>query len=143
MIRAYDHNSPQAAARLVALAMFSDGHLDAKELERAESMGLHEQLGLSRREWHTVLHGLCKDMLGCTRLTWADACTVDALTLRQLLSEISDPTLRERVLALCLAVAEADRVITDGEALLLAAAVDQWGLPTRAPAGAANRQALS
>ena len=117
--------------------MFSDGHLDARELERAEALGLHEQLGLSRHEWHAVLHGFCEDLLGCTRLTWSDACTVDPLTLQQLLSEISDPALRERVLALCLAVAETDQIVTDGEALLLTAAVRQWGLPLHATAGTA------
>ena len=41
---------------------------------------------------------------------------------------MSEPALRERVLALCLEVAEADAVVTDGEALVLGAAVEQWGL---------------
>ena len=128
MIRPYATNSPQAAARLVALAMFCDGHLDRKELQRVEELDLHAQLGLSRHEWHAVLHGFCEDLLGCTRLTWAEACSVDALTLRQLLAEISDRALRERVLALCVAVAEADDVVTEGESLVLTAAVAHWGL---------------
>lgn len=128
MMRPYPTDSPEAAARLVALAMLADGHLDRSELARAEALGVHAQLGLDSAGWHAVLHGFCEDLLSTMRLTWGDACQIDPLTLQQLLAEVRDPALRERMLALCLEVAEADTVVTDGEALVLGAAVDQWGL---------------
>lgn len=130
-MRCYPTDSPQAAARIVALAAMADGHLDHGELDHLERIGVHTQLGLTRADWHDVLHALCEDLLACTRLTWGDACSVDPLTLQHLLAEVHDPALRERVLALCLAAAEADAQVTDGEALVLAAAVERWGLQHR------------
>lgn len=130
-MRCYPTDSPQAAARLVGLAALADGHLDRQELDLLERLGVHEQLGLSRADWHAVLHELCVDLLACTRLTWGDACQVDPLTLQHLLAEVHDPALRETVLALSLAAAEADHRISDGEALVLTAAVERWGLQHR------------
>lgn len=127
-MRCYPTDSPQAAARIVALAAMADGHLDRCELDHLDHLGVHTQLGLTRAEWHAVLHELCEDLLACTRLTWGDACSVDPLTLQHLLAEVHDPALRERVLVLSLAAAEADSRITDGESLVLAAAVERWGL---------------
>ena len=127
-MRCYPIDSPQAAARIVALAAMADGHLDRRELDHLERIGVHDQLGMTRADWHDVLHALCEDLLACTRLTWGDACSVDPLTLQHLLAEVHDPALRERVLALSLVAAEADAQVTDGEALVLAAAVERWGL---------------
>lgn len=131
MMRCYPTDSPQAAARLVALAALADGHLDRTELDHLDRLRVHERLGLTRAEWHDVLHALCEDLLACTRLTWGDACSVDPLTLQHLLAEVHHPVLREQVLALCLAAAEADAQVSDGEALVLAAAVERWGLQHR------------
>jgi hypothetical protein len=127
-MRPYPIDSPEAAARIVALALVADGRLDRDELAQVEALGVYQQLGLSRAGWHGVLNAFCEDLLASPRQTWGDACRVDPLTLQHLLSEVADPRLRECVLALCLAAAEADAEISDGEALVLGAAVEQWGL---------------
>ena len=129
MMRSYPADSPQAAARLVVLAMLADGHLDRDELARAEALGVHEQLGLDRAGWHAVLHGFCEDLLSSVGLAWGGACQVDPATLQSLLAEVRDPALRERVLALCLEVAEADGRLTEGEGQVLAHAGLAWRLP--------------
>lgn len=59
---------------------------------------------------------------------WADACQVDLRTLNQLMAEVEDPALRATVLRLCVAVAEADEHVADGESIVLVSAVEQWGL---------------
>ena len=108
-------------------------------LERRTEVAVHQQqdelvaaeAGQRLARAQDVLHALCEDLLGCTRLTWGDACSVDPLTLQHLLAEVHDPALRERVLTLSLAAAEADEQVTDGEALVLAAAVERWGLQHR------------
>jgi hypothetical protein len=127
-MRTYSTDSPEAAARVVALALLADGDLSRVELARLDDLGAHEMLGLTRAELHGVLNDFCYDLLETTRLTWGDACRVDPLTLSQLLAEVQSPPLRSRVLSLCLAVAEADEVVTDGESLVLVSAVEQWGL---------------
>lgn len=130
-MRSYPTNSPEAAARIVALTMLADGHLSQSELNVLRRSGGSEPLGLEPGRLHDVVHALCEDLLHGAQVSWSGTCRVDPHTLSQLLSEIDDPTLRERVLALCVQVAEADDHVSDGESLVLTHAVEQWGLHAR------------
>lgn len=127
-MRTYPSDSPQAAARIVALTLLADGHLSRAELELLDRLQVGPQLGLHSDELHTVLHGFCQDLLASMHLTWSDACQVDPRTLEQMMNEIEDPALRRRVLQLCVAVAEVDDHVAEGEEIVLNAAVEHWGL---------------
>ena len=127
-MRTYPHDSPQAAARIVSLAMLADGHLGQNELDTITRLPPQARLGLEPAAWRQVMHAFCEDLLATEPMAWADACRVDPRTLRHLLAEVEDPVLRQRVLQLCLAVAEADGWVSDGESAVLTAAVEQWGL---------------
>ncbi len=131
MLRNYPSDSPEAAGRIVALALLCDGHPSHTELDRLEALAAPAQLGLTDAGWHAVLHDLCEDLLACADLAWAGHAPVDPALMSQLLADIGDPRLRATVLELCLAAAEADERITDGEEALLVAAVEQWGLQAR------------
>ena len=127
-MRSYPTNSPQAAARIVALTMLADGHLAQSELDVLERQGAHDQLGLDRQGLQSVLHAFCEDLLHGAHLTWSDACRVDPRTLAQLMAEVDDPELRLKVLHLCLKIVQADNHIAEGETIVLGAAVEHWGL---------------
>ena len=127
-MRTYPNNSPQAAARIVALAMLADGQMSRSEIEVLDRLRIHEQLGLRPDELHSIVHSMCNDMLSTAELTWATACQVDPRTLAILMGEIDDPELRLKVLGLCVAVVEADGRVVPNEAIVLMAAVEQWGL---------------
>ena len=107
-MRKYSRNSPQAAARIVALTIISDGDVNNAEFALLERIAVHEQLGLDRDALHDVFDTLCADLLSSNQLAWADACPVDAYTLAQILKEIDDPALRRKVLGLCVKLAEVD-----------------------------------
>ena len=127
-MRHYPLNSPQAAARIVALTLVSDGHLGRTEWQMLERLGAADQLGLSLPALQAVVHDLCEDLLTASHLDWSEVCRIDAATLNGLLREVSEPMLQGRVLQLCTAVAEADAHLADGEVQMLSAAVAQWGL---------------
>ncbi len=127
-MRAYTPNSAQAAARVVALAMLADGRLCKAEMDTLERLDVAARLGLTPAQMHTVVHGLCEDLLGAGERTGADACPVEPAMLAALLAEISDPALRAKVLNLSVALVEADAHVADGEALVLVSAIEQWGL---------------
>ena len=127
-MRPYPRNSPQSAARLVALASLSDGHLCQTEIDALDRLGAHTLLGLQRDELHRVMRDFCEDVLSSSLASWADACRVDPRTLDALMAEVDDPELRRTVLELCISVIEADESIADGESMVLMAAVEQWGL---------------
>ena len=127
-MRTYRHNSPQAAARIVALAMLADGDPSAGELAAAERQDLYRRLGLDPGEWQRVMHACCEDLQVTPHLAWDTCYRLDERTLAQILAEVEDPRLRLAVLTLCCAVVNADGRVTDGEWVLLAATLEQWSL---------------
>ena len=127
-MRSYPANSPQAAARIVALTVVADGDIADAEVEWLDRLAVHEQLGLARHELHALLDTFCEDLLSSDQLRCADACPVDERTLADLLGEIQDPALRLKLLRLCVELAEVDAHVDDGESIVLVAAVEHWGL---------------
>lgn len=128
-MRTYPSNSPQAATRILALAMLADGHSCSAEVAVLERLAAHAQLGLPRHELQAVVQAFCEDRLACSAgMSWLDVCLMETDPLQQMLHEIDEPVLRRKVMALCLSLVEADGLVTDNEALLLAAMRREWGL---------------
>lgn len=127
-MRHYPRNSPQAAARIVALTVVADGDIGQPELDLLERLGVHDQLGLERHELHDVLDAFCEDLLSSQQLKWADVCPVDERTLADLMGELEEPALRMRLLRLGVELAESDAHVAECEQIVLSAAVDHWGL---------------
>ena len=127
-MRSYPANSPQAAARILALTLVADGDIGDAEIEWLDRLIVHEQLGMARHELHAVLDTFCEDLLSSNQLKWADACPLDERSLADLMGEIQDPALRLKLLRLCVELAEADAHVDDGESIVLVAAVEHWGL---------------
>ncbi len=123
---AYPRNSPQAAGRILALALISNGQLQPSELEALADVDANGQLALTDEEWHDVVHELCVDLLSTT--TRGIQCVIDARRIEAMLDQIDDVALQRRVLRLCMAVIHADGKIDDGESAVLLAAVDRWEL---------------
>jgi hypothetical protein len=127
-MRSYAQNSPQAAARMVALTLIADGEIGKAELVLLDELAVHQKLGLQRHALHAVIDALCEDLMSSKQLAWADACPVDEYTLAELMGEIDDPALRRMVLALCVKLAEADDLVAEGESVVLIAAMAHWRL---------------
>ena len=127
-MRSYPTDSPQAAARIVALTVVADGDIGDAELQWLDRLAVYQQLGMTRRELHALLDTFCEDLLSSDQLKWADTCPVDERTLAQLMSEIQDPALRRKLLRLCVDLAEVDARVDEGESTVLVAAVEHWGL---------------
>ncbi len=138
-MRPYPNNSPQAAARIVALAMLADGDICMAEIGALDRLGAHAQLGLEADQFHAVVHDCWQDLLSAAQLTWSDACGVDPRSVAERMAEIADPELRLTVLGLCVAVIEADGHVAEGESAVLGAVLAQWGpqpsLPSSESAG--------
>lgn len=127
-MRKYAPNSPQAAARIVALTIVADGDVDQAEFALLDELAVHEQLGLDRDAMHAVIDTFCEDLLSSKQLNWADNCPVDDHTLSELMAEIYDPALRRKVLGLCVKLAGVNGQVAVGESIVLVAAAANWGL---------------
>ncbi|WP_244123163.1 hypothetical protein [Burkholderia gladioli] len=60
-MRSYPRNSPQAAARIVALVLIADGHIDRREEQVIETLGIARKLGLGTAEFERIVQALCED----------------------------------------------------------------------------------
>ena len=127
-MRKYPKNSPQAAARIVALTLIADGDIGQAELALLDELAVHQQLGLDRDALHAVIDAFCEDLLISKQLAWADVCPVDEYVLKELMGDIDDPALRRKVLDLFVRLAEIDDHVAEGESIVLIAAVAHWSL---------------
>lgn len=132
-MRTHPQNSPDAAARIVALMLLSDGHVDQAELQVLERLGVDFQLEVQPGQFQRVLHDVCDDLIMASGGQWETACQVDAHTRETLFNEISDVDLQATVLRLCTAVVEADQHVADCEGQMLQAAQKQWRPQRRTP----------
>jgi tellurite resistance protein len=127
-MQSFEINSPQAAAQVVALALVADGEIGQDELALLDSMNVHEQLDLAREEMFDVMRDFCRDALSSPPSAWSHDCPLDEREVTQLMAQITQPVLRQRVLQICVQIAEADGEVADGESLVLNAVVEHWGL---------------
>ena len=140
-MRSYPRNSPEAAARIVALVMISDGHVCRSEVEALQRLQVEQTLGLPPQAFGQVVHTLCEDLLMGAHGSGAPFCNVDQDTLQALLAEVDEPTLQAQVLGLACAAAQADQHLAEAEALVMAAARRHWRLadppvPAQGPSAA-------
>ena len=125
-MRAYPRNSPQAAARLVALLALADGHLCEAERRALPVERLAAELGLAPGAFEPVVQSLCEDLMAWCPSFWGSADAIPREALEAVVREVDDPLLRRKVLRLGLDAAFADRRLTRGEAAVLEAISAVW-----------------
>ena len=78
-MRSYPRNSADAAARIVALVLISDGHVCSSEFDVLKQLGAERELGLEPRLLPHIVYTLCEELLagGATRQvrSWATSTT--------------------------------------------------------------------
>ncbi|MEN9630756.1 MAG: hypothetical protein RJA10_3984 [Pseudomonadota bacterium] len=141
-MRSYPRNSPEAAARIVALVLISDGHVCKSEFDILRQLGAERELGLEPHMLPHIVHTLCEELLASGYESGSLIANVDDSALASLLAEISDPALQRKVLRLSLAAARADGHLADGERLVVAAAQRHWRLVDGEEPGVAKGASL-
>ena len=140
-MRSYPRNSPEAAARIVALVLIADGHVCRSEVELLERLQVERELGLDHGGFARVVHTLCEDLLTTAYAGGSMMASIDEATLASLMAEVDSPVLQHQVLRLADAAAAADRHLAEAEAQVMAAACRRWGIAER-DAPRARQQAL-
>jgi hypothetical protein len=123
----YPVNSPEAAARVLAMALVSDGQYSMVELRALDRQNAPARLGLSPEAFKAVIDGFCQDLLLASGGQWTG--TVDTAVRQQLIDEINDRNLQDLVLQLCEGLILADGHLADGEVELMDALSAAWRRP--------------
>jgi hypothetical protein len=127
-MRSYPRNSPEAAARIVALVLIADGHVCRSEFDVLNQLDGPRELGLESDGFPRIVQTLCEDLLMGDYGSGSMLGAMDDRALASLMAEVDAPALQRKVLRLAVAAARADRHLADGEALVLAAARRHWRL---------------
>lgn len=128
-MRHYQCNSPEAAGRILAACLLSDGHLSLAELETLDRCGMEKRLLLNRYRLLAIVQMLYEDMTRSGYLNWSDICQIDPATLAALAADVQDRQLRRDIIELCNEAVTADRDHCDREADFLRLLRDAWQLP--------------
>lgn len=125
-MRTYPRNSPEAAARIVALVLISDGHVCRSEYETLHQLFSARDLGLEPHAMPGIVQTLCEDLLmegfdGRSILSHVG----DGL-MASLLAEVDDAALQGQVLRIAASVAHADGHLSEGETAMLDAVIRHW-----------------
>ena len=127
-MRHYPTNSPEALARVVAIAMMADGAIDSSELKSLERHDIINRLGLDHERFDQVFYEYYEDLLSCAHRLPSGQFELDAVNVGLLLDEIRDPLLQKKALRAMLDIVNADRCLTGMEAGLIAQALKHWGI---------------
>lgn len=133
-MRSYPRNSPEAAARVLALLLFVDGHVSPTELQLMESMGAAGALGLGRDDLSGIVQSMCEDLM--VSAPGGDLVSgLDGDTRAALFGEVDAPDLQRKILALATALVGADRHLSENETRLLDELREHWrkGAPVPGP----------
>lgn len=127
-MRSYPRNSPEAAARIVALVLIVDGHVCRSEYEALTRLDATGELGLGLDGLPRVVQTLCEDLQMASYCSGSLLDSIDKSLLTSLMAEITEPALQDKVLRLAVAAAQADRHHADAEAVVLEVARRHWRL---------------
>jgi len=125
-MRSYSHNCPEAAARIVALLLISDGNVSRQELEALYGQDIEQQIGLAPGGFAQVLNTLCEDLLMAAHERRVLTGSIDQATLDAVMAEVTEPDLQHKVLYFADAAAMADSHVAAEEAWIMRAALTQW-----------------
>jgi uncharacterized tellurite resistance protein B-like protein len=145
-LRAYPIDSPRAKARLIVLALFADGRVDAAELETLTRRGVFADLGITREDFFEVLYEFCADAIGLPE--GRGNYLMSPALLETLLAEVRNAGERQKLVRLIFDVIRSDGHLADGEARLFWKALDTWrlrlddGIDYRPRAAAARQREL-
>lgn len=126
VLRSYPVDSPQAAARVLVLALLADGSIDWSELSVLARRGTLHRLGISEAAFDEVMHGLCADLLVDRAAASGGYLVLGRKILSRILGDIGDPALQRKLLRGVLEIVHADGELAGGEAVLLSVAAECW-----------------
>lgn len=125
-MRTYPVNSPQAAARLLAMALVADGNYALSEIRALDRLDAARRLGLSSQDLKVVIESFCEDLLLGANGEWLGSSQLDDVTRQALLAEVTDADLRKTIVTMCEAVVAADGHLADGETAMLDSLTRAW-----------------
>ena len=126
-MRSYATNSPEALARLIAMAILADGRLDNREIDWVKQHDTASMLGVDADTLVQVLLDCCRDVI--SEAEQERVFLLEDARLSRLADDITDVVLRKVALSAMLIIAKADGNVSEGEQTLLRFLMQRWNIP--------------
>lgn len=125
MARLDEHPASEAAARVLAVMVAANGHIDARELEALDELEAYARLGVPRERFvglaRECLHEIGSGLGECSWLRARDMAYID-----RLLDAVTDAPRRLLLCRLAAAVITADGRVTNDERLVFDHVLARW-----------------
>ena len=125
-MRSYAPNSPEAAARIVALVLIADGHVCRSEFDVLNQLDGPRLLGLKPDQMPQIVQALCEDLLMEGFNGRSILSHIGDGVMASLMAEVDDSRLQSKVLRVAEKIVQADRHLSEGEAAMLEAICRHW-----------------
>jgi uncharacterized tellurite resistance protein B-like protein len=126
-MRTYVQNSPAAMARVLAMMIVTDAHIDEREIRILDRLDVYSLLGISRNEFMTVARDYCAD-LGAEAELEGSTPMLDPDRADRVIDCVDVRDRRLLVAKLLIAILAADGVHAANERVLFAHTLDRWSL---------------
>lgn len=114
-----------ASARVLALMVAANGHVDSRELEALEELDAFKRLGVPRARFVALARDCLQEVgMGLEECSWL--CARDLAYVDQLLEAIPDAQERLLICRLAAAAVTADGQVSSGERLLYDHVLARW-----------------
>jgi len=127
-MRNYPIDSPQAKARIIALALLADGCLDKSEIECLERRDIVNRIGITNHAFDMVMHEFCQDIDHSGLCGRNGQLNLEHPAIKAILDEIRQRNVRQDLLRAIFDIVHADRNVSVGEAQLTSLAMSHWGI---------------
>ena len=125
-MKSLPENSPEAAARLVAIAVLADGKLHDKEILWLNRHLIYDAVGIDREAFAHLFLEFCRELV--REAEQERVFLLEDARLSRLAAEVTDPDLRKVTLSAILIISKADGKVSEGEQRLLQFLLKNWNL---------------
>jgi uncharacterized tellurite resistance protein B-like protein len=126
-MQTYVQNSPEAMARIIAMMIVTDAHIDDREIALLDRLDAYKSLGMSRNEFMTVARDYCSDLVTEAE-DFGSSALLDPDRTDAVIAFVDVPQRRLLVARLLLGVLAADSQQRESELVLFEHILDRWNL---------------
>ena len=126
-MKSYTPNSPEAMARVIAMMIVTDAHVDSRELAVLDNLKAYDAMGISREDFMRVARDYCSQLVEEAEDS-GDVPLVDPSRTDAVIDCVEVKQKRLIVAKLLLAVLNADLEHDKFELILFEHVLDRWNL---------------
>ncbi|MCB6184378.1 hypothetical protein LIN78_12560 [Leeia sp. TBRC 13508] len=126
-MKRYEHNSPEAIARIIAMMIVTDAEVHPGEIDILETLNAYDVIGLTKEQFTQVFHDYLAD-ISDEQDEEGNVHLVSTERLNHMLDDVTDPKKRLLTAAILLDVTKSDHELQEIEIAVFQHILKHWHL---------------